>query len=137
MEIPKKDVDRIGNYAAMLLADQNIDRRNCRRVVPLEVLSLGYSRTGTMCTFPLVSPCLISGTNSYSQQCKTPSKFSATPTLTTSPAFMATSKTATCGSMLSEQNTMESAPLGEKNSTNCSVTWEQSQTPLALALLLN
>ncbi|KAK0110058.1 hypothetical protein ONS95_002718 [Cadophora gregata] len=44
----KEDVDRIGNYALMLLEDQNIDRRNCHRVVPLEVLSLGYSRTGTI-----------------------------------------------------------------------------------------
>ncbi|KAH7308734.1 P-loop containing nucleoside triphosphate hydrolase protein [Rhexocercosporidium sp. MPI-PUGE-AT-0058] len=32
----------------MLLSDQNIDRRKCHRVVPMEVLSLGYSRTGTM-----------------------------------------------------------------------------------------
>ncbi|PVH80118.1 hypothetical protein DL98DRAFT_207620 [Cadophora sp. DSE1049] len=44
----KEDADRIGNYALMLLEDQNIDRRKCHRVVPLEVLSLGYSRTGTM-----------------------------------------------------------------------------------------
>ncbi|KAL2069257.1 hypothetical protein VTL71DRAFT_15595 [Oculimacula yallundae] len=44
----KEDADRIGNYALMLLEDQNIDRRKCHRVVPMEVLSLGYSRTGTM-----------------------------------------------------------------------------------------
>ncbi|KAG4428353.1 hypothetical protein IFR05_016168 [Cadophora sp. M221] len=44
----KEDAERIGNYALMLLSDQNIDRRKCRRVVPMEVLSLGYSRTGTM-----------------------------------------------------------------------------------------
>lgn len=48
MEPSKGDVDRIGNYAAMLVQDQNIDRRKCQRVVPMEVLSLGYSRTGTM-----------------------------------------------------------------------------------------
>lgn len=48
----KEDADRIGNYALMLLEDQNIDRRKCRRVVPMEVLSLGYSRTGTMCKNP-------------------------------------------------------------------------------------
>jgi hypothetical protein len=28
--------------------DQNIDRHKCKRVVPMEVLSLGYSRTGTL-----------------------------------------------------------------------------------------
>jgi len=28
----------------------NIDRRTCKRVVPMEVLDLGLSRTGTSCT---------------------------------------------------------------------------------------
>ncbi|KAH7418814.1 hypothetical protein BKA64DRAFT_590952, partial [Cadophora sp. MPI-SDFR-AT-0126] len=32
----------------MLPRDQYIDRRKCHRVVPMEVLSLGYPRTGTM-----------------------------------------------------------------------------------------
>lgn len=29
--------------------DLNIDRRQCKRVVPMEVLALGMSRTGTSC----------------------------------------------------------------------------------------
>jgi hypothetical protein len=27
----------------------NVDRRGCERVVPMEILSLGMGRTGTMC----------------------------------------------------------------------------------------
>lgn len=42
------DFDRIGNYARMYNKDQDIDRRHSKRVVPLEVLALGYSRTGTL-----------------------------------------------------------------------------------------
>lgn len=42
------DFDRIGNYARMYNVDQNIDRRKQTRTVPLEVLCLGYSRTGTL-----------------------------------------------------------------------------------------
>lgn len=42
------DFDRIGNYARMYNEDQNIDRRTQHRTVPLEVLCLGYSRTGTL-----------------------------------------------------------------------------------------
>lgn len=42
------DFDRIGNYARMYNPDQNIDRRSQTRTVPLEVLCLGYSRTGTL-----------------------------------------------------------------------------------------
>lgn len=44
----QEDFERIGNYARMYNQDQNIDRRKSSRVVPLEVLSLGYSRTGTL-----------------------------------------------------------------------------------------
>lgn len=42
------DFARIGNYARMYNRDQNIDRRNAKRTVPMEVLCLGYSRTGTL-----------------------------------------------------------------------------------------
>ncbi|TKA64503.1 hypothetical protein B0A55_13652 [Friedmanniomyces simplex] len=42
------DFDRIGNYARMYNNDQNIDRRKCNRVVPMEVICPGYSRTGTL-----------------------------------------------------------------------------------------
>lgn len=42
------DFDRIGNYALMYNKDENIDRRKCTRKVPMEVLALGYSRTGTL-----------------------------------------------------------------------------------------
>jgi hypothetical protein len=42
------DFKRIGNYARMYNVDQNIDRRNAHRTVPMEVLCLGYSRTGTL-----------------------------------------------------------------------------------------
>jgi Sulfotransferase domain len=43
-----EDFTRIGNYARMYNRDQNIDRHNSKRVVPMEVLCLGYSRTGTL-----------------------------------------------------------------------------------------
>ncbi|KAK3613658.1 hypothetical protein LTR22_028065, partial [Elasticomyces elasticus] len=42
------DFKPIGNYARMYNRDQNINRRGAQRTVPLEVLCLGYSRTGTL-----------------------------------------------------------------------------------------
>ena len=42
------DFDRLGAWAMMLNPDLNIDRRKCHRKVPMEVLSLGFSRTGTL-----------------------------------------------------------------------------------------
>ena len=42
------DFDRIGNYALIYNPQQNIDRSQHQRTVPMEVLSLGYSRTGTL-----------------------------------------------------------------------------------------
>lgn len=42
------DFGRIGNYARMYNKDQNIDRLKSKRTVPMEVLCLGYSRTGTL-----------------------------------------------------------------------------------------
>ncbi|KAJ9615128.1 hypothetical protein H2200_001202 [Cladophialophora chaetospira] len=42
------DFARIGNYARMYNPDQNIDRLKCKRTVPMQVLCLGYSRTGTL-----------------------------------------------------------------------------------------
>ena len=42
------DFKRIGNYARMYNPSQNIDRRHAKRTVPMEVLCLGYSRTGTL-----------------------------------------------------------------------------------------
>lgn len=127
----KEDADRIGNYALMLLSDQNIDRRKCHRIVPLEVLSLGYSRTGTMCkttllTLPFLSSCYFTRVLQLtypSQQCKTPSASSAIQTLTTSPASTATSATATCGLTPSAQNMTESVPPSAvPSSTSSSAT---------------
>ncbi|KAI6915239.1 hypothetical protein KC318_g207 [Hortaea werneckii] len=42
------DYARIGNYARILNPQQNIDRSGASRTVPLQVLCLGYSRTGTL-----------------------------------------------------------------------------------------
>ena len=42
------DFERIGNYAVMLNPDANIDRHKCKRTVPMEVLHLAFSRTGTL-----------------------------------------------------------------------------------------
>lgn len=42
------DFARIGNYARIYNKDQGIDRRQSKRVVPMEVLCLGMSRTGTL-----------------------------------------------------------------------------------------
>lgn len=36
-------------YPELFQPDANIDRRTCRRTIPMEVLSLGLSRTGTTC----------------------------------------------------------------------------------------
>lgn len=42
------DYARIGNYARILNPQQNIDRSHSSRTVALQVLCLGYSRTGTL-----------------------------------------------------------------------------------------
>ncbi|KAK5121761.1 hypothetical protein LTR85_004636 [Meristemomyces frigidus] len=42
------DFKRIGNYARVKNPQQNIDRSKAQRTVPMEVLCLGYSRTGTL-----------------------------------------------------------------------------------------
>ena len=42
------DFNRIGNYARMYNPQQNINRLNATRTVPMQVLCLGYSRTGTL-----------------------------------------------------------------------------------------
>ncbi|MCJ1312654.1 hypothetical protein MMC25_006329 [Agyrium rufum] len=42
------DFDRLSNWAVMLNPDAEIDRHKCHRVVPMEVLSLGFSRTATL-----------------------------------------------------------------------------------------
>ncbi|KAI1609008.1 hypothetical protein EDD37DRAFT_135814 [Exophiala viscosa] len=44
----EQDFARLGNYALMLQKSPAIDRRKCMRTVPMEVLSLGPSRTGTL-----------------------------------------------------------------------------------------
>lgn len=44
----KADRDRLGVLASMQQQDHNIDRRNCRRIVPMQVLSLGAPRTATL-----------------------------------------------------------------------------------------
>lgn len=44
----KADFDRLGAWAVILNPDLNIDRRKCHRKVPMEVLSLGAPRTGTL-----------------------------------------------------------------------------------------
>ena len=44
-----------------IYAQTNIDRRGCERVVPMEILSLGMGRTGTMCKscFPYLFSTLV------------------------------------------------------------------------------
>lgn len=37
-------------HPELFLPDAHIDRRKCKRVVPMKVLSLGMPRTGTACT---------------------------------------------------------------------------------------
>ena len=36
-------------HPELFVEDRDIDRRNCKRVVPMTVLSLGMPRTGTAC----------------------------------------------------------------------------------------
>ncbi|KAJ3498816.1 hypothetical protein NLG97_g824 [Lecanicillium saksenae] len=42
------DYERLGVWAAMLNTDFNVDRRGSKRVVDMEVLSIGLQRTGTV-----------------------------------------------------------------------------------------
>ncbi|CAJ2505018.1 Uu.00g124120.m01.CDS01 [Anthostomella pinea] len=42
------DYDRLGGWAVMLNPDAGIDRHKCTRTIPMEVLSLGFSRTATL-----------------------------------------------------------------------------------------
>ncbi|RVX70421.1 hypothetical protein B0A52_05920 [Exophiala mesophila] len=44
----QKTLDELGDWVILLQPDQNIDRRKCVRKVPMEVLSLGAPRTGTL-----------------------------------------------------------------------------------------
>lgn len=36
-------------HPELYMPETNIDRRRCKRVVPMEVMNLGFPRTGTMC----------------------------------------------------------------------------------------
>ena len=36
-------------HPELFMPETNIDRRQCQRVVPMEVMNLGFPRTGTMC----------------------------------------------------------------------------------------
>ena len=47
------DLQRFGQFARGFYANANIDRRNCKRVTPLEVLHLAHSRTGTLSKFEI------------------------------------------------------------------------------------
>ena len=42
------DIEKFGQFALGFNKDTNIDRHNCRRTTPLEVLHLAHSRTGTL-----------------------------------------------------------------------------------------
>jgi hypothetical protein len=44
------DIEKFGKFALGFNKDTNIDRHNCRRTTPLEVLHLAHSRTGTLST---------------------------------------------------------------------------------------
>jgi len=44
----ESDFKRVGNYARMYNPDHKIDRRELKRVMPMEVICPGYSRTGTL-----------------------------------------------------------------------------------------
>ena len=36
-------------HPELFMPQTDIDRRQCERVVPIEVMNLGFPRTGTMC----------------------------------------------------------------------------------------
>ena len=36
-------------HPELFMPQMNIDRRQCERMVPMEVMNLGFPRTGTMC----------------------------------------------------------------------------------------
>lgn len=39
----------VEKHPELFMPQTNIDRRQCKRVVPMEVMNLGFPRTGTMC----------------------------------------------------------------------------------------
>lgn len=47
-----------------LFVNTNIDRRTCRRVVPLKVIVVGMPRTGTQCMYSAQTDNHVSGTTS-------------------------------------------------------------------------
>jgi hypothetical protein len=47
----KKKIKSLKEKYPEIYKQTNIDRRGCERVVPMEILSLGMGRTGTMCEF--------------------------------------------------------------------------------------
>jgi hypothetical protein len=48
-----KALERRQRHPELHMKETDIDRHNCKRVVPMEVLSLGMSRTGTSCNLYL------------------------------------------------------------------------------------
>ena len=42
-------------HPELFQSDAKIDRRSCKRVIPMQVLSLGFSRTGTACKLASLS----------------------------------------------------------------------------------
>jgi len=48
--MPKpKELTMKEKHPELFMPQTNIDRRQCKRVVPMEVMNLGFPRTGIMC----------------------------------------------------------------------------------------
>jgi hypothetical protein len=60
LEAKKKKTKSLKEKYPEIYKQTNIDRRGCVRVVPMEILSLGMGRTGTMCKFRFPFSLLIS-----------------------------------------------------------------------------
>ena len=54
-------------HPELFLPQTNIDRRQQKRVVPMEVMNLGFPRTGTMCKSANILAC--ASTPSFLNQC--------------------------------------------------------------------
>ena len=67
-------------HPELFTPDKNIDRQHGVRTVPMEVMNLGFPRTGTMCTYDTGSLCkflldYVLTSHALPQLCKLPLTF--------------------------------------------------------------
>lgn len=136
MSIPSPSIsstfaDKISSWtqdARMYNKDQNIDRRKSHRVVPMEVICPGYSRTGTLTMQKALEilgyPNVYVSTKQYTSQ-ETYIDHALLPTHSTLAPSTITSGMPTSGSTSSPPNSKAAAPSPNPPSTPSSATAAQ------------